>query len=70
MNYESYLKQDKIYIHHTFENPDNVIKFLAYQQVSSLFGVIESISNSFSIISIDTIMQEASKKILSRDSML
>lgn len=62
MNYESFLKKDKIYIHHTLEDPDNVIKFLAYQQVSSLVEVIESISDSFSIISIDTVIQEADKK--------
>lgn len=67
MNYESFFKQHKIYIHHTLENPDNVIKFLAYQQLSSLVEVIESISDSFSIISIDTVIQEADKKILSRN---
>lgn len=69
MNYESYLKQNKIYIHHTLENADNVRKFLAYQQVNSLERVIGSISDGISFINIETILQEATKKTLSRDSI-
>lgn len=67
MNYEFYLKKDEIYIHHNLENNDNVIKILAYQEVSSLVGNIESIADSFSTICFDTIFENAIQTILSRN---
>lgn len=69
MNYGSYLKEQTIYIHHALENAENVINVLAYQQVKSLGRVFVSISESVSIISIEPIIQEATDKILSRESI-
>lgn len=69
MNYESYLREHNIYIHHALEDADNVILFFAYKQVNSLLRVIESISDGFPFMNMDTILQEASEKTLSRYSI-
>lgn len=69
MNYESYLKEQTIYIHHALENAEHVINVLAYQQVKSLGRVTNSFSESVSAISITTIIQEATDKILSTESI-
>lgn len=66
MDYEYYLKKQTSYIHHALEN---VINVLEYQQVNSLGGAIESIPEKVSIISIETIIQDATDKILSRESI-
>lgn len=69
MNYEYYLKEQTSYIHHALENAEYVINVLEYQQVNSLGGGIEPIPEKFSIISIETIIQDATDKILSRESI-
>lgn len=68
MNYEYYLKEQTSYIHHALENAEYVINVLEYQQVNSLGGAIEPIPENFSI-SIEPIMQDATDKILSRESI-
>lgn len=69
MNYESYLKEQTIYIHHVLENAEHVINVIAYQQVKSLGTDTDSFSESVSAISIKTIIQEATDKILSTESI-
>lgn len=69
MNYEYYLKEQTSYIHHALENAEYVINVLEYQQVHSLGGAIESIPEKVSIISIETIIQDVTDKILSRESI-
>lgn len=58
MNYESYLKEQTIYIHHVLENAEHVIN-------KSLGTDTDSFSVSVLAISINTIIQEATDKILS-----
>lgn len=69
MNYESYLKEDNIYIHHTLENAENVIIFLASQQVDSLVRGLTLIKEPVSNISFRITLQNAINIILSRDSI-
>lgn len=69
MNYDSYLKHDNIYIHHALENAENVIIFLANQQVDSLVRGIESIKTGVSNISFEATVEEAFDIILSKDSI-
>lgn len=69
MNYEYYLKEQTSHIHHTLENGECFINVLGYQQVNSLSGAIESTTEKVSIISIETIIQDATDKILSRKSI-
>lgn len=69
MNYESYLKEQTIYIHHALESSENIIKFYAYRQVTLLGTIIESITGINSIYGIEPILQAAIDKVLSRDSI-
>lgn len=62
MNYDSYLKEQTIYIHHVLENAEHVIN-------KSLGTDTDSFSESVSAISIKTIIQEATDKILSTESI-
>lgn len=62
MNYESYLKEQTIYIHHVLENAEHVIN-------KSLGTDTDSFSESVLAISINTIIQEATDKILSTESI-
>lgn len=62
MNYESYLKEQTIYIHHVLENAEHVIN-------KSLGTDTDSFSVSVLAISINTIIQEATDKILSTESI-
>lgn len=68
MNYECYLNKTS-YIYHALKNAEYVINDLEYQQVNSLGGAIESIPEKVSIISIETIIQDATDTILSRESI-
>lgn len=68
-NYESFLQQDNIYIHHTLENAENVIIFLASQLVDSLVRGLESIEKLVSSISFQLTLKGAIDLILSRDSI-
>lgn len=69
MNYEYYLKEQTSYIQHALENSEYVINGLEYQQVNSLGGAIELIPEKVSIISIETIIEDATDKILSKESI-
>lgn len=69
MNYECYLKEQTSYIHHALKNAEYVINDLEYQQVNLLGRAIESIPEKVSIMSIETIIQDATDKILSRESI-
>lgn len=69
MNYEYYLKEQTSYIQHVLENSEYVINGLEYQQVNSLGGAIELIPEKVSIISIETIIEDATDKILSKESI-
>lgn len=69
MNYEYYLKEQTSYINHALENAEYDLNVLEYQQVHSLSGAIESIPEKVSIISIETIIQDVTNKILSRESI-
>lgn len=66
-NYESYLKNETIYLQHAFDNAENVIRFGAYQQVKSLEKMIDSISESVPIDSFEMILKAAIDKVLSRE---
>lgn len=68
MNYEYYLKEQTSYIHHALENAEYVINVLEYHQLNSLGGA-KLIREKVSIISIETIIQDATNKILSRESI-
>lgn len=67
--YESYLKEGTIYIHHSLESTENVFKLSAYVQVKSLETVVKSISESVPIDSLEKILQAASNVALSRDKI-
>lgn len=69
MNYEYYLKEQTSYIQHALENSEYFINGLEYQQVNSLGGAIELIPEKVSIISIETIIEDATDKILSKESI-
>lgn len=67
--YKSYLTNDTIYIHHSLESAENVSKFSAYAQAKSLGTLVESLSESVPIDSLDEILQAASDNVLSRDNI-
>lgn len=67
--YESDLKKETIYIHHSLESADNVFEFSAYMQVKSLGTVVKSIAESVPIDSIEEILQTASHNVLSRNTI-
>lgn len=69
MEYEVYLKEETIYIHHSLESAQNVFRFTAYEQVKSLGTVVESISKNVPIDGLGKILQEANDKVLSKDSI-
>lgn len=69
MNYEYYLKEQTSYIQHALENSEYVINGLEYQQVNSLGGAIELIPEKVSIISIETIIEDATDETLSKESI-
>lgn len=68
-NYESYLKEDNIYIHHTLENAENVIIFLANQQANLLVRNLKSIKEPISNIRFELTVKEAVGVILSKHSI-
>lgn len=68
-NYESYLKEDNIYIHHTLENAENVIIFLANQQANLLVRNLKSIKEPISNVRFQITLKEAIDIILSKDSI-
>lgn len=69
MKYDSYLKHENIYIHHDLENAENVIIYLANQQVDSLVKRIESIKNGVSNIRFEGTIEEVFDEILSKASL-
>lgn len=69
MKYDSYLKHENIYIHHDLENAENVIIYLANQQVDSLVKRIESIKNGVSNIRFEGTIEEVFDEILSKPSI-
>lgn len=69
MNYEPYLKEETIYIHHALENSENIIKFYALRQVTLLGTIIEPIADIFPIYDLEPILQAAIDKALSRESI-
>lgn len=69
MNYEPYLKEQTIYIHHALENSENIIKFYALRQVTLLGTIIEPIADIFPIYDLEPILQAAIDKALSRESI-
>lgn len=69
MEYESYLNDNTIFIHHALESAENVIKFRAYEQVKSLGTAVESISEIVSIHSLGTILDAAADKVLSKETV-
>lgn len=70
LNYESYLKKETIYIHHELENPENVIKFSAYEQAKSLGTSMELISESVPVDSLGPILQAATDRVISKDTII
>lgn len=67
--YASYLNEETIYLHHRLDDAENVLKFSAYQQVKSIGTVVESISESVPIDSLEAILQAANDKVLSKDTI-
>lgn len=67
--YESYLKKETIYIHHSLESAENVIEFSAYVQAKSLGTVVKSISESVPIDSLEEILQAAKDQVLTKDKI-
>lgn len=70
LNYESYLKKETIYIHHELENPENVIKFSAYEQAKLLGTSMELISESVPVDSLGPILQAATDRVISKDTII
>lgn len=69
MNYESYLKKETIFLQHTFDNAENVIRFGAYQQVKTLEKMIDAFSESVPSHSFEILLKEAIDKVFSRESI-
>lgn len=69
MNYEPYLKEQTIYIHHALENSENIIKFYALRQVTLLGTIIEPITDIIPVYELEPILQAAIDKALSRESI-
>lgn len=67
--YEYYLKEETIYLHHALENDENIVKMSAYRRVNSFDTVVNSISQSIPIESVETILQSAFDKVLSRETI-
>lgn len=69
MKYEFYLKEETIYLHHALENDENIVKMSAYHRANSFDTVVNSISKSVPIESVETILQSAFDKVLSKETI-
>lgn len=69
IRYEYYLKEETIYLHHALENDENIVKMSAYRRVNSFDTVVNSISQSIPIESVETILKSAFDKVLSRETI-
>lgn len=68
-NYEQYLKNETIFLQHEFDNTENVIRFSAYQQVKSIGENIHAIAQGISNNVIGIILQAATNRVLSKESI-
>lgn len=67
-NYESYSKEQTIYIHHALESAENIIKFYAYQQAMSLGTIVQSIWQNIPFeFEVETILKSATDEVISRE---